>query len=357
MTIKTTWDRFWDALSPEERKCFDKNTHEYLGPFYMVQGTELNQEFINELTNEQREELFDNGLINAEQYNIAVRLFKEQVAPFVEHLQKVGTTLQRIPFSDTETWFFNKNELDVYVGDKLITSTQYSWAIRRHGQINAIYENLLRSKRIKVANIEYSKLPKRNYSEIDFRSFLVLSNCFNCNKNHHIEQIKATVNVLTNDAAIIKVSVPAGYCAECGVYFVLEKDYQDLLLSGVPLCQKITYEQYCAGAINGFNGASLSAESLLHQIGYSVSAQDNLSSLQRKTLLSLAIQLELYSVSGLLSFLDWLIDKNSKVKSRDMSAAIEKWKDDRDFVAKYAVANATREVNIGTIKSKKKTFK
>ena len=86
----------------------------------------------------------------------------------------------------------------------------------------------------------------------------------------------------------------------------------------------------------------------MHQIGYNVNSQEGLTSEQRQNLLKLAIDNGLYSISGLLSFLDWLIARNKKVLNRDMSQAISKWTEDRFFVANYK-NNTQRKVGVDAI--------
>ena len=108
------------------------------------------------------------------------------------------------------------------------------------------------------------------------------------------------------------------------VEFILEADYNRLSQLGVLLCRKLTRDVYLSNGDAIINGDEFNTESLLHQIGYNVNSQDDLTAEQRQNLLKLAIDNNLYSISGLLSFLDWLIARNKKVSSRDMTQAISK---------------------------------
>ena len=121
------------------------------------------------------------------------------------------------------------------------------------------------------------------------------------------------------------------------------------------LCRKLTREVYESNGDAIINGDEFNTESLLHQIGYNVGSQENLTSGQRQNLLKLAIDNNLYSISGLLSFLDWLIARNKKVSNRDMSQAIEKWTEDRAFVANYQV-DSQRKVKIDSVSVKDEDF-
>ena len=84
------------------------------------------------------------------------------------------------------------------------------------------YAELERRQRVlckfnKIINQTNEKIFKNK--SINFTSFVVLSNVFKCNKNHHIEQIQATVNILTPTGKVENYQVSAGYCVECGIYF------------------------------------------------------------------------------------------------------------------------------------------
>lgn len=188
-----------------------------------------------------------------------------------------------------------------------------------------------------------------NYkTRISFEDVIVKTNIFKCNKNHKIEQIQAIVKIVDSYGDIVEKSVSAGYCEDCKHYFILEKDFQKLKRYGVLLCRVISEKVYYTNKNNNFD---LQPESVLHQVGYNVSATEGLSTEQRWEILKLVVDSGLYSVSGLCSFLDYLIDKNQRVTTRDMSNAIYKWQTDRDFIAEYE-QDSCRKINVGSFKEK-----
>lgn len=172
-----------------------------------------------------------------------------------------------------------------------------------------------------------------DYEIIEFADLMVKTNVFKCNKNHEIEQIQAKVNVIDYFGKISEITVPAGYCKDCNCYFLLTKDFENLKRYGVILCRIVSEEVYRNTKSN--NDFDLKAESILHQAGYNVSASENLSDIQRHEILRRVVDFGLYSISGLRSFLDYLIDKNLRVTTRDMSSAINKWRSDRNYIATY----------------------
>lgn len=196
--------------------------------------------------------------------------------------------------------------------------------------------------------LEKIDVTKSNKNIIEFKNVVVKTNIFKCNKNHNIEQIQAIVKIVDFYGDITEKTVPVGYCKDCDCYFILEKDYHKLKRYGVILCRIISEKVYYSNRNNDFD---LQAESILHQAGYNVSASEGLSTEQRREILKMVVDSGLYSVSGLCGFLDYLIDKNERVTTRDMSSAIYKWQTDRDFIAGYE-QDSWRQINVGSLKEK-----
>lgn len=188
------------------------------------------------------------------------------------------------------------------------------------------------------------------HDSIEFVDLLVKTNNFKCINNHHIEQIKANVEIMDFDGNIVNKSFLAGYCKECNHFFVLEKDFDRLKRYGVLLCHVVT-EKFYRG-ISMFKTSNLNAESLLHQVGYNVNSTENLSNEQRHEILRRVVDYGLYPTNYLCSFLDYLINKNLKVVTRDMSSAISKWQADRDYIANYNIENC-KQVNAKSFYSTK----
>lgn len=178
---------------------------------------------------------------------------------------------------------------------------------------------------------------ENNQYGISFEDFVVRSNIFRCNNNHELESIQALISILKYNGEVSNEIVSAGFCKHCNCYFILEKDYLHLRNLGLPLCRQITEKAYRENGDEIFNGEGLNLQSVLNQIGYNVNASEDLSSTQRQDILSFAVETGLYTPSGICSFLDWLIDKNSRVTNRDMSDAIHKWMEDRNYISKYKI--------------------
>lgn len=191
-------------------------------------------------------------------------------------------------------------------------------------------------------------------SKIQFADFVIKCNVFACNLSHTIEQIQAIIDIMTPSGEIISKHIPAGYCEDCNCYFILERDFNQLRTEGIVLCQQISYEIYRKKGLSIINGDELKPESLLYQCGYNVSAAEDLSSVQRQEILCRVVDNGLYSISGICSHLDWLIGRNKKITDRDMSSAISKWQEDRNFISQY---NEDSQRNIGVSSLKRTIYK
>lgn len=182
--------------------------------------------------------------------------------------------------------------------------------------------------------------------KIAFEDFVVRTFALKCVHSHEIEQLQAALEVMTAQGEIQTIIIPAAYCNDCSCYFILESDYQKARQLGVLLCQQITEEAFKLNGEELLSGEKLKPESLLFQCGYNVNSNENLSSSQRHEILKRVIDNGLYSISGICSHLDWLISRNKKVNNRDMSSAISKWEEDRNYVANLkATNNAPIKVN------------
>ena len=211
----------------------------------------------------------------------------------------------------------------------------------------------------KINNIRFSPIVANNAKthtvrEIEFADFVVRSNTSSCYLNHDVETIEAFVNILAHDGSTRKIKTIAAHCKNCNCYYIMESSFKYLQKKGVLLCQLITLSELKSKGSAAFNNERKKTKSMLRRYGYTVSATTGLSTIQRQTILSLVLDNHIYSASELYSFLDWLISYHGKSKHRDMSNAIEKWTNDRNFVANYRVSSR-RSVGIHSISYHPKT--
>lgn len=173
-------------------------------------------------------------------------------------------------------------------------------------------------------------LPFMKQIMIPVNDFLIRTSSMNCvNKEHHLHRIKALVCV--DDGKNIKeVPVEAMFCEECNQYFISEIEYEILCRRGRVCSRVITLAEYKKITESGFN--SWAEKSLLRSYGYTVSAQEGLSELERHRILSFVIENEIMKPGEVILFIDWLINRHS---SKDNYNARQKWSRDIDYVRNY----------------------
>ena len=105
---------------------------------------------------------------------------------------------------------------------------------------------------------------------------------------------------------------------------------------GVPLCRVIS-ETENANVI-GDQMPLIKTQNLLKQYGYHAKNLENLTSVQRQTILAMLIERKIISVDKLIKFLEGLIQnaKNKPFYHQDVKN-LGKWKSDRDFVSLYGM--------------------
>ena len=194
---------------------------------------------------------------------------------------------------------------------------------------------VLKDKR-KDNSIMHMAPPKdsNSLSEIRHVDLLSIGGPHKCIKqNHRMEDLRATVNVITKVGTEKSISFNATYCFECNKYFMEDWQYDLLSERGIPMC-KVSFEEHSKhGEVNSVYG-KLNAESLIHQYGYNVQEKLGLTDIQRQTLLMYLLENGIVkSKMEITTHLTWLI--NQKIGNPVMANAVAKWKADREFVEKY----------------------
>ena len=191
---------------------------------------------------------------------------------------------------------------------------------------------------------------KTREHDIDAHDFIVrsFSSVFKCrNKAHKLKDIRATFNTISRKGTINTIEIPAGYCAQCNIYFVLESTYLRIRQSGVPICRMIDEKKYIVNGIhNSVKDTALAQESVLMQFGYTVSQAENLPMIQRRAILAAIVDYHVLTKNEVISYLDYFIRYRKNQKNPDGSLkfgiAIDKWKDDREFISKYEIGDYTK---------------
>lgn len=189
----------------------------------------------------------------------------------------------------------------------------------------------------KKANKMNQTLKKRKIN-IGMKDIVVRRNIFKCmHEKHFIEDIDIVVKIMNKNVEIEEMIVPAGYCKQCGIFFVLESTYQKMSKKGILIFRSIDEKNYLNH--NYLNGKILAKESILMRFGYSVSQAEGLSEYRRHKILSVLVDNSILTKSEIISYLDFFINQR---KSEKFALAVSKWEIDREYIRKYKIGEYSK---------------
>lgn len=206
-------------------------------------------------------------------------------------------------------------------------------------KIGDYYENIISHLTVEELETIYMRKP----SVIEFKDVLVRTANAQCiEKSHVVEEINATVNILKRGTSHREEYVlKAYYCRNCNRCYILENEFIRLKRIGTICCKVINLNDLKQSGDWGWAN-----QSILRQYGYTVNQSDNLSRIERQTILDLVISNEVMSRDEVIDFLEWLLNRNSG--NRNMDQAIKKWNEDIDYLrgGKYPKATNFKIRNI-----------
>ena len=188
---------------------------------------------------------------------------------------------------------------------------------------------------------------------ITAHDFVVRRAVFKCmHNNHHIEDVKAVFTTISSLGTVNKITIPAGYCSTCNMYFIMESTYKKIKKSGIPICRTVDEKNYLKNNISGMHYNGLASESVLMQFGYNVSQKDDLPAEQRRRILAAIVDNGVLKRNEVISYLDYFINQRKNQKNKDGSLrykdAMDKWRMDRAWINKYKLGSY-KEVLISSI--------
>ena len=204
------------------------------------------------------------------------------------------------------------------------------------------------------AGSKASHLTNKNGDHIiTAHDFVVRRTVFKCkHNNHHIEDVKAVFTTISRQGTVNKITIPAGYCSTCNMYFIMESTYKRIKNSGIPICRTMDEKSYENNISVGLHNYNLASESVLMQFGYNVSQKDDLPAEQRRRILAAIVDNKVLKRNEVVSYLDYFINQRKNQKNKDGSLrykdAMDKWRMDRAWINKYKLGSY-KEVIISSI--------
>lgn len=169
---------------------------------------------------------------------------------------------------------------------------------------------------------------------IDIYSVIVLKNTYKCLSNHNTKDLMGKIPVLNKQGKLTYKKVNISYCFDCKEFKMLKSDY--LSIKDHIMCQVIDKtDEYLNNPKNSYNGWN--QQSKINQYGYNVNSQRNLSIQQRQTILASLIEAEIVKKCNIINHIEWMIQTHEKIPTHKQ--AIQKWKEDLEFVKNYKIGN------------------
>lgn len=175
--------------------------------------------------------------------------------------------------------------------------------------------------------------------ELSFNDVIVLTTVNSCSsKGHDITDINAKIPVIKTNGNIEYTCRNVAYCRACNKYIMLKSDFYDI--SDRIACEVI--DQTTSASSSDDEIEISQKQSVLYKYGYNVNATDNLSDKQRHTILALAVESGILTRAQIISHLDTLIERGSKINK--WKNAVGKWKQDRGYVSSYKTENLPKVI-------------
>ena len=244
-------------------------------------------------------------------------------------------------------WEINNDEINLYlaankqrflIGDVDVKSYIVSELLK-----DELYELLLLKRKYDIL--------KSDSDMVSSFDFIVRSNVLKCEKDHILKDISASVDVITRLGVRRRVSFVGCHCETCNKYFILDPVFKQIMNLGIPVCNVLGYGRRVSDIESLYNSDdwkesefwNLSEESILHMRGYNVGSKDDLTEIQRHQILEIVVDDHIKTRNGIASFLLQMININRNKKT-DYTNAIERWKNDIQYILRYGETDIFTEV-------------
>lgn len=203
---------------------------------------------------------------------------------------------------------------------------------------------------IKEPPIEVPKYNKNNIQREDIThvgiTAIVLSDNRKCtNKSHSLIDIQAKIRISTRPVGkIISYEIPAAYCKQCDLYFILKSDFYTARDKGIILCPIIDRTQKYLEK-HKQRGQSVS-ESKIHQLGYNVKKGNGYTNEQRHVVLANIIENTNISQHEIKSLITRCISQHKT--QPNYVGSVKAWQNDLEFISNYHAGDLP-EVSVDTI--------
>lgn len=199
------------------------------------------------------------------------------------------------------------------------TCKDFAYIKKPSFEIPAYHKNKTNKKKDDISNIGITAI--------------VLSDNRKCvNARHTLIDMQAKLRISTYQTGRIQLyEIPAAYCDQCELYFVLKNDFKIAKKKGIILCPVIDRTQKYLQKHQ--NKVLTSSESRIHQLGYNVVKDNGYTNEQRHMVLANIIENTDISQHEVKSLIARCIAQHKN--QPNYSDSIKCWKNDLEFIANY----------------------
>lgn len=169
---------------------------------------------------------------------------------------------------------------------------------------------------------------------------------YHSSKNHKLEDIDGKLNIILPNGEIITKIVCVTYCRFCKRYYMLKSTYDNL--NGIPICSIIDETKVKQESTDTILFDSKGSK--LTQYGYNVNCIEKLTDTQRRRILTIQLLSKNMQKNEIISILDTNIERAESLlknkSKRDMSNALRKWRDDKNFVLNVILEECNKQIDI-----------
>ena len=183
------------------------------------------------------------------------------------------------------------------------------------------------------------------YNRVSLHDVIVLSNINKCSKhNHDIEDVVGILLTVSNEGTIVEEEANLIYCNNCKKYTILKSEYEKI--KGTPLCEIID-ETRTSNSNPEFDYCDKGGSKLARH-GYNVNCVDKLTEIQRETILGIQLVSGSMTKGEIMSYIDSNIENGMKRENskKNWSQAINKWKNDKEYVRNFNLDSFSKRINI-----------
>ena len=284
----------------------------------------------------------------------------------IEACKKCGNIflqLEEIPHKDNPKIHYNVRKCDncnlYYITYSVYVKHSDDWEVINSADLQVLEKTKGQNENNSITSSSQAMLKKKiNKAHIiTAHDFVVRRTIFKCKHNNHkIEDVKAVFTTISRLGTVNKITIPAGYCSTCNMYFIMESTYKRIKNSGIPICRTMDEKSYESNNSTGLYNSNLASESVLMQFGYNVSQKDDLPVGQRRRILAAIVDNGVLKRNEVVSYLDYFINQRKNQKNKDGSLkfkdAMDKWRMDRAWLNQYKLGSY-KEVLIRSIVTNK----